>query len=204
MKVYIVGGGREYEEMFMDRGWCVVENIEKADLIQFTGGEDVHPSLYNEQSHPSTYSRKARDDREGFIVEDYAGRIPMAGICRGGQFLNVMNGGTLFQDVDNHAIGHTHGALILDRNRVIQVTSTHHQMMIPSVDGEVLLISRLSKRREKMLGGRPINVGGGEDTEAVLYRKSKCLCFQPHPEFEDAPTECTDYYFELIDELMEM
>jgi len=41
-----------------------------------------------------------------------------------------------------------------------------------------------------------------KDVEVVMYADTKSLCFQPHPELERCPEECTDYYFELLGELL--
>ena len=45
-----------------------------------------------------------RDDFELKVLEKvYENELPVAGICRGLQILNVHAGGTLFQDVPPHA-----------------------------------------------------------------------------------------------------
>jgi len=54
----------------------------------------------------------------------------MVGICRGSQFLTVMSGGRLFQDVSGHAIMGTHLIKFKDGSS-LGITSTHHQMMNP-------------------------------------------------------------------------
>lgn len=202
MNVYIVGGGRAYENMFLARGWTIVQSLGLADLIQFTGGEDVSPFMYGEKSHPTTHSCKTRDEHELHIYENHIGNTPMAGICRGGQFLNVVNGGKLYQDVDRHAIGNTHHMKIVGGD-TIQVTSTHHQMMRAGLNGEVLAYGARSTVKEHMGDEGVVRVEDDEhDVEVVYYAKTKSLCFQPHPEFERAPQECTDYYFKLIEEMM--
>ncbi len=203
MKVYIIQGNRRYSQMFRDRGWEVVDSPEEADLLQFTGGEDVSPFMYGEASHPTTHSRKMRDDYELHLYENALGVKAMAGICRGGQFLNVVNGGKLYQDVDRHAIGGTHAMKIEGGVCIIPVTSTHHQMMRAGKEGNVLAYAHLSEVKEHMLDGKVHRVEGGDpDVEVVLYPNTNCLCFQPHPEFERAPEECTDYYFELLGEML--
>ena len=208
-RVWIAGGGHEYARMFIGRGWDTVDFPDEADLIQFTGGSDVHPMYYGECSHPTTHSDLSRDRNEHDIFTDFLNRKPMVGICRGGQFLNVMNKGKLYQDVDNHALGRTHAILIgspdSDHHRIIQVTSTHHQMMRPTVEGQVLAYAHQSDIREHMTKHHVVRdeEEGHDDVEVVLYRDTDCLCFQPHPEFDRSPKECTDYYFELINQLME-
>jgi gamma-glutamyl-gamma-aminobutyrate hydrolase PuuD len=173
--------------MFQDRGWEVmpvtIENIQNADLVQFTGGSDVTPALYGEKNTASDNS-EPRDLMEiGVFGVAMAENIPMAGICRGGQFLNVMCGGKMHQHVDGHATGKMHGIITIDGD-VISVTSTHHQMMIPGDNAVVLATAKIV---------------GDEDTEIVYYPNDSVFCFQPHPEFSNG--SCQDLYFNYLDKL---
>lgn len=90
--VFIVGH-KDYDitSMFLKQGWEISTNSEEADLLQFTGGEDVTPALYGEGKHPTTDNNPDRDAFESDVYHYYIDK-PKAGICRGGQFLNVMNG----------------------------------------------------------------------------------------------------------------
>jgi gamma-glutamyl-gamma-aminobutyrate hydrolase PuuD len=109
-KVFVVDSDVRITRMFMANNWLVVPSAKEADLIQFTGGADVSPMLYGEPKHPRTYCDPNRDQHEANIFWNNIDK-PKAGICRGGQFLNVMSGGSMWQDVDNHAIGGTHAAV---------------------------------------------------------------------------------------------
>lgn len=201
MKVYVLGMAAAYVAMFQrQRGYEVVETLDQADAIQFTGGEDVTPSIYGEPRHPRTYNSEARDRVELNIFNTYVDKKIMLGICRGSQFLNVMNGGTLYQDVDNHAIGGTHPCYSELLKRTVEVTSTHHQMMRPSDRGEVDGWAwKLATRKEHMdkEGNITTVLRDPRDVEAVFYEDSRTLCFQPHPELSGAHTT-RDYYFALL------
>lgn len=71
------------------------------DGFLFTGGQDVNPKLYNEASLPECgESCDIRDSMERKLLmsaleQDKA----VLGICRGIQFINVILGGTLYQDL---------------------------------------------------------------------------------------------------------
>lgn len=199
-KVFIACSSTDYVRMFEERGWTVVSSPDSADLIQFTGGSDVSPSLYGEKMHPYATVNLTRDKADKFIYANYEGKKPMAGICRGGQFLNVMNGGKMFQHIDGHLGNHT---IVTEDGDFLEVTSTHHQMMRPSLKGVVKATCSHSVLRETMRGDlRSISVGKHRDIEVVIYPETKSLCFQPHPEFISAPKECTDYYFKLLEEIL--
>lgn len=193
-KVFIVGGNGEYRRMFTAMGWEVVDGPGYAHLVQFTGGEDVTPWLYGEPAHRTTHYNLGRDIREieifGWCLE---AEVPMAGICRGGQFLNVMCGGKMWQDVDGHAMGGTHPILDMFTHAEFEATSTHHQMMKPGRGG--LLVGIASpKRATYKHNGWPDVVGIGSDIEILHYPEQKVLCFQPHPEFA-GHDELRDRYF---------
>lgn len=200
IKVLIVGGGfGYYSRLFLERGFALTNNYDEADLIQFTGGEDVSPELYGEEVHPATHFSAHRDARESAVFDIMKQRgVPMVGICRGGQFLNVMNGGAMFQHVNKHT--RPHNIYDVDTGEEICLaTSTHHQMMIPGKGSKVLAIANESTSRECMAGKSVIEyTGTSDDTEVVYYDETKCLCFQPHPEI--GPKELKDYYFRLIEQ----
>jgi putative glutamine amidotransferase len=64
-----------------------------------TGGPDVDPSLYGQERHPETDEpRTTRDSWEWELAHEAMRRdIPLLGICRGLQLLNVALGGGLIQ-----------------------------------------------------------------------------------------------------------
>lgn len=206
-RVHIVESNVQFVSMFEKRGWVVEPDLSKADLVQFTGGADVSPYLYGETKHPSTYSTKDRDLREQAIFETCR-RLgkPMAGICRGGQFLNVMCGGKMYQNVNNHALHGTHMIVNLETGGLIAGTSTHHQMMREGPGAVILGVASESTLYEYMEDGR---IGyhipeRGQDIEVLWYPKYQALCFQPHPEYMDGSSVCQGWYFKLIDlKLME-
>jgi carbamoylphosphate synthase small subunit len=203
-RVYIVGGGWAYSKMFLQAGFLTVDRAEEADMLCFTGGADVNPELYGEKAIPGTHSDYNRDRMEMDIFNKYP-LVPKVGICRGGQFLNVMNGGKLWQDVNNHTRDHHIHTVSLDGKGLeqqIQVSSTHHQMMRPAKHGLLLAFgcdATIYNGVEFPRDEYPEDNLDG-DAEVVWYEETKSLCFQPHPEFTGYP-ECTNYFFHLIEEL---
>jgi gamma-glutamyl-gamma-aminobutyrate hydrolase PuuD len=204
LTVYIEGERRgSYHDMWQRWGYTPIGNPLNADVIQFTGGEDVNPSLYGEAVHPTTYFSRDRDELciELFQIGK-ANNIPMAGICRGGQFLNVINGGKMFQDCDGHGVFGTHKATIRESGLIVDVTSTHHQIMRPSEDGIVLLeAEKLGNYKEHITLNKELsdkwmvwNNNTADDIESVYYEASNSLCYQPHPEYCDENSSCVQTY----------
>jgi gamma-glutamyl-gamma-aminobutyrate hydrolase PuuD len=197
-KIYVHGPGAGlYMQMFAKRdGYSVVTGLDAADAIVFTGGSDVNPALYRENPLPETSFDRDRDDAdiEAFLASEGKFRI---GICRGGQFLNVMSGGRLWQDVNNHGLYGHHDVLDIETQKISRCTSTHHQEMIPGPNGKVLCTAKLAttKKSEKVVATGDML---GPDIEAVWYPSTRSLCFQPHPEYSNAG-DTPDLFFSLMD-----
>lgn len=203
-KVYVVGSCSGVSRMFQQAGWELADNYTQADLVQFTGGSDVSPHLYGEKNVAS-YTSPTRDKEEEAIFRAVLGMgIPMSGICRGGQFLNVMCGGRLWQDVDNHAVSHGHEMAVSFNKEyfMIQVSSTHHQQFRRDVNKSKLIgWSKLSGQKLSDTGLH--NPDPSElDEEVVYYGAEKVLCFQPHPEYFELNHECPRLYFRLLNNLL--
>ena len=73
--------------------------IDRLDGLVITGGSDVDPAAYGQDRHPATEEPSdVRDTWEFALVHAALRRqLPVLGICRGAQVLNVALGGTLHQ-----------------------------------------------------------------------------------------------------------
>lgn len=185
-KVWVVGGDRLVEDMFRDRGYDVLtdNNYDELgpDLICFTGGEDVNPKVYGEEPNGARGWDDLRDEREVEIFNTFKGIIPMVGICRGGQLLNVLNSGWMIQD---HGLISGDVTMRLGEDAHV-VRVDHHQGMISGVDVDSLAW----------------NEGISEWPDYIIwYPETKCLCFQPHPEWGHKGTE--ELFFNLIEEYVD-
>lgn len=199
IKVFVVGAATYYASWIKNHK--LVDNLEEADVVLFTGGEDVDPSMYGKKKHPRTFCNLARDLEEKEVFDKIKDNQLALGICRGSQFLCVMNGGLLVQDCTNHAIGETHA--ISNREISVEITSTHHQMQYPfnlnkGKDYDILYWA--SPKRSHWYEGDGIDIPSCEP-EVVHYHvegKPKCLAIQGHPEMmrEESPV------IELLNDLL--
>lgn len=126
------------------------ELLSKIDGLLLTGGPDVDPILYGEEPHPSLGRvDPLRDAFEMALTKEALSKgMPILGICRGLQVLNVVVGGSLHQDIPSlglpNAVKHIQGSprwnpshsVILEEgsrlktilgDRRILVNSFHHQ-----------------------------------------------------------------------------
>lgn len=114
------------------------------DGIIFSGGEDVNPAWYGEDILNETVGIDAvRDHSDSLLARAaLASGKPILGICRGEQLMNVMLGGSLYQDIPSQVpqhTGHSGGAtntITLEGESVLsrlygpgpmEVNSYHHQ-----------------------------------------------------------------------------
>jgi hypothetical protein len=174
-------------EMFARHGYDVLYDVSRrseADVIVFTGGSDVSPYIYGEEPHGARGCDPIRDEFEKSLFNEYPTSKIKIGICRGGQLLNVLNGGKMIQD---------HGLISGDKSMVwdcggeyLTLRVDHHQGMIAR--GDIFVDSW----NEEVYS---------EDYSfpdyAIFYSETNSLCFQPHPEWGHQPTE--DYFFELLE-----
>jgi microsomal dipeptidase-like Zn-dependent dipeptidase/gamma-glutamyl-gamma-aminobutyrate hydrolase PuuD len=75
--------------------------VSRIDGLALSGGGDIYAPLFNEELHPEVKSYDLeRDNYELELVRLAAARqIPILGICRGIQLINVAFGGNLIQDI---------------------------------------------------------------------------------------------------------
>ena len=161
--------------------------------LLLTGGADVDPREYGEPDrHPSVEIDPERDSYELALTrEAMRRRLPILGICRGAQVLNVAAGGTLVQDLPSQqpsAIDHAvpeprdhpaHDVAVLRDSRLgrvlaprlddsgcVAVNSRHHQSIKDPAPGFLVT----ARARDGV-------VEGIEDPGAAF-----CLGVQWHPE----------------------
>jgi len=83
-----------------------VPSIQEYDGVLFGGGKDINPKYYQEAlKYPGLAQFDEKRDAFEFELFDRAHRhgLPILGICRGLQMINVKFGGTLYQDLNTEA-----------------------------------------------------------------------------------------------------
>lgn len=207
-RVYIVGYEPSITKMWYRREYEIMNNPETADILCFIGGWDINPDFYGEKPLKGTRIQPADDLRdhrawERTMAMSRRGQLKV-GICRGGQFLNVMNDGGMYQHVTGHMDDHKmYDTLFRDTNP-IWVTSSHHQMMVPTDKAEVLGYSE-NISKEFWTGAGKLTDAPEFEPEVLYYEDSRSFCFQGHPEWnlrnpKDGNYDtCRDYFFKVMD-----
>ena len=114
-----------------------------ADGIILTGGEDIYPLMYNDTNNIKLCGEFdfSRDTLEKKLF-DYAfnNKLPLIGVCRGMQMMNVASGGTLFGDLPTEigdSIMHRNNGEVMHNIMVTNNNIDNISMIFP-VNGKVL------------------------------------------------------------------
>jgi putative glutamine amidotransferase len=159
--------------------------LDSLDALVITGGYDLDPTTYGQQPHPTTdQPRTVRDAFEFALLRGALDRgLPVLGICRGIQVLNVAFGGTLHQhlpDVLGHK-GHRAGGGVFSRLPVRTVAGTRLAALLgESAEGPCYHHQAVDKVGEGLVVGAWDRDGVVEALE--LPGDNFVLAVQWHPE----------------------
>ena len=137
---------------------ALINTLEHLDGILLTGGADINPLFLGEEPIKELHGINPRRDRQELLLTKLAAdrQIPILGICRGIQMMNVAFGGTLLQDIHvqmegirikhsqelersyaSHTVSIEKGSLLheLFGTDTIAVNSFHHQAVKEAAPG---------------------------------------------------------------------
>jgi putative glutamine amidotransferase len=168
------------------------EDISRCKGFVLTGGVDVHPSFYNGNTNYENSPDSHQPERDQFEEKIYRysqlNNLPVLGICRGMQLINVLQGGQLIQDLDNG--NERHRKEEADKEHTIvtrtdtllygiagsfsgKVNSAHHQAIDPHALGDNLKANAYDEDDEKIIEGLEFS---------DKTNKGFMVCVQWHPE----------------------
>lgn len=168
----------------------ILEN-ETIDGIIFSGGEDVAPRYYGEDPILQISGTDTKRDEMEFKLLDEACRrkIPVLGICRGHQLINVAFDGSLYQDIDTQvqsAMGHHPSAI--NRDELYHSVSIKKDSLLHDIfQTEKIYVNSFHHQGVKKLGkGLKATAfsceGVVEAFEAIDMEERFVLGIQWHPE----------------------
>lgn len=186
MRFHVLFGDGGIHALANSLGMKPANRLTDADIVFFPGGPDVNPTLYGEKPHHTTFFDVEKNEMEEKVFDILRDKVYKVGICGGGQALNVLNGGKMFQHSDHPRF---HDLFYLSEGGVEkhQVNSTHHQIMRVGIGADVWGYCTASTFREQGPGAEPPKEFE-YDNEIVFYPDTRSLCFQPHPEYDHAET----------------
>lgn len=152
--------------------------------VVITGGHDVDPVLYAQESKVLPHYDPERDAFESAVIDDaLERRLPMLGICRGAQLLNVRLGGDLHQDLRSRRRHTSHKRTILPMKTLLVERDTR---LFELFGSERARINSLHNQSIDRLG-RGLRISGC-DLDGIVQAvedpaRPFLLGVQWHPEF---------------------
>ena len=168
---------------------------DKVDGIVLPGGVDLNPALYHEKNTDSRDINDALDRLELAVIEwAVEEKIPVLGICRGFQILNVYFGGSLIQNVERCDIHTWTGT----EDRVHSTMVEKDSFLYEIYGAEEIMVNSAHHQAVKELGaGLKAVQFSREDgiMEAFHHAKLPIFAVQWHPErmcLKNARTDTVD------------
>jgi putative glutamine amidotransferase len=166
---------------------------DRLDAIVLTGGSDIEPQRYEAEPHPALIvPDRDRDEFELALLERALDRtIPVLGICRGIQLINVHRGGTLDQHVSEHSQWDT------PTNALVHTVTMSEGSMLASLYGATREVNSLHHQCVDVVGdGLTVTACAADGRVEGLEMGDHVLAVQWHPEMMDSRS--TDPIFDWL------
>jgi putative glutamine amidotransferase len=172
-----------------DRPADIVNDV---DGILLTGGDDVLPSLYGAEAHPTFDAAEPGRDAYELELAKCAGDadVPLFAICRGIQVLNVARGGTLVQDIPTelpdavpHEVRDT--PFTIAHDVWVSEGTLLHDLLRERIDGDACPVNSRHHQAVQVVGnGLVVSATAPDGVIEAVEDPSKrfCVGVQWHPE----------------------
>ncbi len=173
--------------------------LELIDGLLLPGGGDVDPGRYGAEPEPETAGvDPERDELEIALIELAVRRaMPVLGICRGIQVINVARGGTLRQYLD----GHRHEV----RDRLVHSVRTQPGRAFGGVQLEVTEVNSLHHQAIEEVGAGLVVTAISADgvIEGLESVDGRIVAVQCHPEELTAHQWARDLFGAFVERVRE-
>ncbi len=161
------------------------ELVSRLDAVVIAGGEDVDPRRYGEAPGPhTTRIDPLRDEFEiGLVLAAIDAGIPVLGVCRGLQVINVALGGSLVQHLEIGA-GESHASYAYPRAHRTHAVDAEPGTVVERLYGTRFRVNSFHHQAVHRLGEGLRASGTADDgvIESIEYRDETVLGVQWHPE----------------------
>ncbi len=169
-----------------------VELVERLDAIVIAGGEDVDPRRYGEAPGPhTTRIDPVRDEFEiGLVLAAMEEGIPVLGVCRGNQVINVALDGSLEQHLEI-GVGQSHASYAYPRQHRAHAVDAVPGSIVEGLYGTEFHVNSFHHQAVRRLGDGLVVAASARDgvIESIEHRDAPVLGVQWHPEtFGGDPT----------------
>ena len=161
------------------------KTIHDLDGLLIGGGDDIGVTLYDKNLEPTVRVDEERDTLELTLAKHaLAHNLPLLGVCRGAQMLNIAMGGTLHQDMYTIYRNAPKLKTILPKKRIYL---RENSALADIMGAESLRVNALHSQSVNKTGGGLKRVGKDKDgiVQAIETTRKNMFCIgvQWHPEF---------------------
>ena len=175
--------------------------LSMTDGLLLSGGHDVHPFEFGAEPLPKLGQiHPERDKVELALLQaGFLRNMPIFGICRGMQVLNVALGGTLYQDIDSE---YHSSKLLKHAQQAARGVATHYVQITPDtllksiVEEEKIAVNSFHHQAVNVLAEKLLVAAKSSDglIEAIVHEEFPfCVAVQWHPEEQaivgDSPSQ---------------
>jgi putative glutamine amidotransferase len=171
--------------------------VRRVDGLVFAGGLDVDPRLYGGVPGPESTVIDPESDRfdAELLLEALQADVPVLGICRGMQLINVALGGTLVEHLPL-GVGSSHSFVLYPPHERVHSVSLQAGSRVQEVYGQMeLMVNSLHHQAVGRPGQDVVVTAWAEDgvAEALQVEGQRILAVQWHPEFFREPDPVFDW-----------
>ena len=174
--------------------------VDEASGVIFQGGRDIDPYLYG-QENQGAVDTNLFNDWFDYALVSYAieQNIPVFGVCRGMQMINVVRGGTLIQDIDHSLVTHRKfldpdidpkkaGYKDVDFGKMHSVDLVSSGVLREVLEFDIIDVNSIHHQAIQNLGNSLVAEAVTEDglIEAISWKEKNLLGVQWHPETDFA------------------
>ena len=157
--------------------------VEKIDALIMVGGEDINPAYYGEKILNETVEINSFRDTSDFFLLNAARKkgIPLLGVCRGEQILNIACGGTLYQDIPSQIGEHKIDTAYSYNTHMLFIEKDTHLYELLGVDS--VMVNSFHHQAVKT-PGKGLKVSAyARDGVVEAYEGNGIIGVQFHPEY---------------------
>ena len=160
------------------------EALRGFSALLIPGGHDIDPELYSEEpTYAINYNREEDLYHIALINAALKAGIPILGICRGMQLINVALGGTLYQDIEKEYCGRiNHKAIDKPYEGCHRIAIKKSTALYYALNTDSIMVNSLHHQAIKRLGKGLSVSAESEDGVIEAIEGNKILAVQWHPE----------------------
>lgn len=173
------------------------EALRGFSALLIPGGHDIDPSLYGEDPTYATAYDKTEDLYQiALLKAAIRSRIPVLGICRGMQLINVALGGTLFQDIGKEfSQCICHRAVSTPYSGAHRITIQMDSVLHSILNADSIMVNSLHHQGIKALGDGLRTSASADDGIIEAFEGDRIYGVQWHPEAMYREMESLFRYF---------